>query len=128
VSSELLRLAVAFFSGPNSAATVTHSLTYGLALVGMYALLPALTAVYFGHQRALGVAALGSGAFSRPAAAFVVIGGTCGIPLALSTPHQIPLTLAVRCIGYTLIRASRHELPVHRTAPASGVVGELLSR
>ena len=194
VSSELLRLAVGLFSGPDSAATLTHSLTYGLALVGMYALLLALTAVYFGHQRALGalglvgyltatagtvlvagdwwfetfgvpmigahapevlklppggsilagalitvglfatgwitfgVAAFRSGVFSRPAAALLVVGGACSMPLALSTPYQIPLAFAVGWIGHTLIRASRHERPVPRTAPASSVAGELQSR
>jgi hypothetical protein len=193
VSSELLRLAVGLFSGPDSAATLTHSLTYGLALAGMYALLLALTATYFGHQRALGVlgligylaaaagtvlvggdwwfeafavpmigaeapevltmapggsilagalitvglfaagwitfgvAAFRSGAFSRPAAALLVVGGACGV-LALSTPYQIPLALAVGWMGYTLIRASRYELAVPRTAPAPSVAGELQSR
>jgi hypothetical protein len=58
VSSEFLRLAVGLVSGSHSAATLTHSLTYGLALAGMYALLLALTAVYFGHQRALGAVGL----------------------------------------------------------------------
>jgi hypothetical protein len=193
VSSELLRLAVGLMSGPDSAATLTHSLTYGLALAGMYALLLALTVVYFGHQRALGVlglvgyltaaagtvlvagdwwfeafavpmigahapevlklppggsvlagalitvglfatgwiafgvAAFRSGAFSRPAAALLVVGGICGV-LALSTPYQIPLALAVGWIGHTLMRASRRELPVPRTAPASRIAGELQSR
>jgi hypothetical protein len=180
ICSELLRLAVGLVAGPDSAATLTHSLTYGLALAGMYALLLALTAVYFGHQRALGVlglvgsltaaagtvlvagdwwfetfavpmiganapevlklppggsvlvgalitvglfatgwimfgvAAFRSGAFSRPAAALLMVGGASGV-LALSTPYQIPLALAVGWIGHTLIRTSRHELPVPRT-------------
>jgi hypothetical protein len=193
VSSELLRLAVGLALGPDSAATVAHSLTYVLALAGMYVLLLALTTVYFGHHRALGalgligyltaavgtvlvagdwwfeafavpmigaqapevltmppggsilagalitvglfaagwimfgIAAFRGGAFSRPAAALLMAGGACGV-LALSTPYQIPLALAVGCIGYTLSRASRYELPVPRTAPASSVAGELQSR
>jgi hypothetical protein len=55
VSSDVLRLAVGLVSGPGSAATLTHTLTFGLALAGMYALLLALTGIYFGDQQALGV-------------------------------------------------------------------------
>jgi hypothetical protein len=68
VSSEFLRLLVGVLGGPDSATTRAHTLTYGLALAGMYVLLLALTAVYAGHHRALGrlglagylVAALGT--------------------------------------------------------------------
>jgi hypothetical protein len=188
VSSEFLRLVVGLVSGPDSAATVTHTLTYGLALAGMYVLLMALTAVYFAHQRALGVlglvgyltaaagtvlvagdwwfeafavpmiaaqapevldmppggsilvgamvtvglfaagwiafgvAAFRSGAFFRPAAGLVVVGGVCGI-LALSSPYQVPLAVAVGWMGYTLMRAARQEPPVVKAAgPASEAV------
>jgi hypothetical protein len=73
VSSEFLRLAIGLVSGPDSAATLTHSLAYGLALAGMYALLLALTAVYFGHQRALG--ALGLIGYLTAAAGTVLVAG-----------------------------------------------------
>jgi hypothetical protein len=193
VSSELLRLAVGLASG-DSAATLAHTLTYGLALAGMYVLLLALTAVYVGHQGALGVlglvgyltAAAGtvlvagdwwfeafavpmigsqapeilklppggsvlvgamvtsalfaagwiafgvavfrSGAFFRPAAVLVVVGGACGV-LALSTPYQVPLAVAVGWIGYMLTRASERQLAVPQTAgSASAAVGGLPSR
>jgi hypothetical protein len=151
VSSEFLRLAAGLMSGPGSAATLTHSLIYGLALAGMYALRLALTPVYLGHHGGVGVlglvgyltaaagtvlvagdwwfetfavpmigahapqvlrlppdgsvlvgalitvslfaarwitfgvAAFRSGAFSRPAAALLVVGGVCGV-LALPDP------------------------------------------
>jgi hypothetical protein len=194
ISSELLRLAVGLVWGSDSAATLAHTLTYGLALAGMYVLLLALTAVYVGHQRALGVlglvgyltAAAGtvlvagdwwfeafavpligaqapevlnlpaggsilvgalvtaglfaagwivfgvavfrSGAFFRPAAGLLVVGGVCGI-LALSTPYQVPLAVAVGWIGAILVRASRHKPPVVEAArSASEVVVGLPSR
>jgi hypothetical protein len=193
VSSELLRLAVGLTAG-DSAATVTHTLTYGLALVGMCALLLALSAVYAGHQQALGrlgligyvaatmgtvlvagdwwfeafvvpmigaqapevlnlppggsvlvgalitaglfaagwitfgVAVLRSGALSRTAGVLLVVGGVCGI-LALSTPYQIPLAVAVAWMGFSLRRASHQELPVPRIAgSASAAAGGLPSR
>jgi hypothetical protein len=193
VSSELLRLAVGLAAGPDSATSLTHTLTYGLALAGMYALLLALTALYVDHQRALGVlalagyltAALGtvlvagdwwfeafavpmigaqapdvlnvppggsilagaiitaglfatgwimfgvavfrSGTFSRPSAALLVLGGACGI-LALSTPYQVPLAVAVGWIGFTLMRASDHALPIAQAAASPSTVDGLPSR
>jgi hypothetical protein len=193
VSSELLRLAVGLAAGPDSATSLTHTLTYGLALAGMYALLLALTALYVGHQRALGmlglvgyltaalgtvlvagdwwfeafavpmiaaqapdvlnlppggsilagaiitaglfaagwimfgVAAFRSEAFSRPSAALLVLGGACGV-LALSTPYQVPLAVAVGWIGCTLMRASDHPLPVAQAAGSASTVDGLPSR
>jgi hypothetical protein len=159
VSSELLRLVVGLAAAPDAAASLTHTLTYGLALAGMYALLLALTALYVGHQRVLGTlglvgyltASLGTvlvagdwwfEAFAVPmigaaapdvltlpaggsvlvgamitaglfAAGWIIFGvavvrsGACGI-LALSTPYQVPLAVAVGWIGATLVRASGH--------------------
>ena len=173
VSSELLRLVVGLAAAPDAATSMTHTLTYGLALAGMYALLLALTALYVGHQRVLGtlglvgyltaslgtvliagdwwfeafavpmigaaapdvltlpaggsvlvgamitaglfaagwiifgVAVFRSGVFTRPPAVLLVVGGACGI-LALSTPYQVPLAVAVGWIGATLVRASGH--------------------
>jgi hypothetical protein len=193
VSSELLRLVVGLVSGPDGARSPAHTLAYGLALTGMYALLLALTAVYVGHQQSMGrlgligyltasagtllvagdwwfeafavpmigttapdvlkqpaggsvvvgaivtaglfangwilfgVAALRSGTFSRPASALLIVGGVCGI-LALSTPFQVPLAAAVGWIGYTLRRASRHEVPVVTAGSASHFVARLPSR
>jgi hypothetical protein len=66
-----------------------------------------------------GVAALRSGAFSRPAAVLLIVGGAFGF-LALSTPYQVPLAVAVGWIGYTLRRRSQLEVPVvPATRPAS---------
>lgn len=177
ISSELLRLVVGLLSGLGSAATVTHTLTYGLALAATYALLLALTALFVRHQQSLGVlglvgyltaalgtvlvagdwwfeafavpligaeapavlelppggsllvgaaisvalfasgwimfgvAALRSRAFSRPAAVLLVVGGACGI-LALSTPYQVPLAIAVGWIGFSLRGPLQHSIPI----------------
>jgi hypothetical protein len=191
VSSELLRLIIGLVLGPDSATTLWHTLTYGLALGSMYALLLAVTALYTGHQQALGVlglvgyltASIGtvlvagdwwfeafavptigmqapeiltlppagsvfagamitvslfvtgwitfgvamfrSGAFTRTAAVLVVIGGGCSV-LALSTPYQIPLAVAIGWVGYTLMRGPQHRLPATGTErPASTVTGRL---
>lgn len=188
VTSEFLRLLIGLRGGPGSATTPAHTLTYALALAGMYVLLLAVTAVYAGHHRALGrlglagylvaalgtllvagdwwfeafavpmigaqapdvlrlppggsvlagavitssvfaagwilfgVAALRSGAFSRPAAILLVMGGACGI-LALSTPYQVPLAVAVSWIGYTLQRSSQLQAP---TVPVTRQASELM--
>jgi hypothetical protein len=58
VSSELLRLIIGLVLGPDSATTLWHTLTYGLALGSMYTLLLAVTALYAAHQQALGVLGL----------------------------------------------------------------------
>lgn len=183
VSSEFLRLLVGLVSGPDSATTPAHTLTYGLALAGMYALLLALTSVYAAHRRSLGrlglvgyvaastgtllvagdwwfeafavpmigakapdilklppsgsvligaivttglfttgwvlfaVAAFRSGAFPRLGSVLLIVGGVCGI-LALSTPYQVPLAVAVGWIGYTLRRPSQGSATViPATAP-----------
>jgi hypothetical protein len=73
VSSELLRLAVGLLSGSNSAATLTHTLTYGLALAGMYALLLALSAVFVRNRDALG--GLGLVGYLTAAAGTVLVAG-----------------------------------------------------
>jgi hypothetical protein len=171
VQSEIVRLAVGLMLGPNSAATVVHTLTYGLALLGMYALVLAITALYFHHQNALGrlgllgyatavlgtvmvagdwwfeafavpmiaerapqvlamsptgsvlagaiatagpytvgwalfgLAAFRAGVFPRPAALLLIAGALLG-PLALSTPYQIPLAVAVGWIGCSSLSQS----------------------
>src|SRR5215210_5441797 len=73
ITGELLRLTTGLLSGPDSAATVTHTLTYGLALAGMYALLLALTAVYVSNRQALGV--LGLVGYGTAAAGTVLVAG-----------------------------------------------------
>jgi hypothetical protein len=62
-----------------------------------------------------GLATLRTGLFPRPAAVLLLVGGLAG-PLALSTPYQIPLAVAVGWIGYALSRAPRGP----DTAPAAG--------
>ena len=73
-----------------------------------------------------GVAAFRSGAHSRPACVLLTVGGTCGV-LALSTPYQVPLAVAVGWIGYTLMPSRR--APVAGTGRSiSTVVAGQLSR
>jgi hypothetical protein len=57
-----------------------------------------------------GIAALRARAFPRTAALLLLIGGLAG-PLALSTPNQIPLAIAIGWIGYTLDRESAPSTP-----------------
>ena len=59
--------------GAGLGGTLAHALTYALALAGMYVLLLALTAVYIGHQRALGV--LGLVGYLTAAAGTVLVAG-----------------------------------------------------
>ncbi|MGB8383124.1 MAG: hypothetical protein WCG47_18070, partial [Dermatophilaceae bacterium] len=71
------------------------------------------------------VAVFRSGAFSRPAAVLVIIGGGCGA-LALSTPYQVPLAIGIGWAGYTLLRAAAHRPASARTEqPVSFVAGGL---
>ncbi|HET9565301.1 MAG TPA: hypothetical protein VFP27_12545 [Mycobacterium sp.] len=56
-----------------------------------------------------GLAALRSHAFPRAAALLLIVGGLAG-PLALSTPYQIPLAIAIGWIGVTLRPESRIRL------------------
>ena len=53
-----------------------------------------------------GIAALRTRAFPRAAALLLLVGGLAG-PLALSTPYQIPLAIAIGWIGLTLGSESR---------------------
>ena len=56
-----------------------------------------------------GLAALRARAFPRAAALLLLAGGLAG-PLALSTPYQIPLAIAIGWIGVTLRPESRIRL------------------
>jgi hypothetical protein len=168
ILSQVLRLAIGLAGGPASA-QLTHTLTYGLALLGMCTLLLALTAIYAHESASLGrlglvgyllaflgttlvagdwwfeafvvptiaseapnvleqsptgslltgaIATVGSytagwllfglatlRAKARPrfAIALMITGGLLG-PLALTTPYQTPLALAIGWIGYSLNR------------------------
>jgi len=53
-----------------------------------------------------GIAALRARALPRAAALLLLAGGLAG-PLALSTPYQIPLAIAIGWIGLTLESESR---------------------
>ena len=172
VLSQVMRLVGGRLLGPNWATTTAYTLTYTLALLGMGALLLALTAIYTRESAALGrlgligyvtaflgtlmvagdwwfeafaipriatkapevlnlppsgsvlvgaiatvglytvgwtlfgIAALRARAFTRAAGLLLLAGGLAG-PLALLTPYQIPLAIAIGWIGYTLERNSR---------------------
>ena len=69
----------------------------GSALVGVIA----TVGLYTVGWTLFGVAALRSRAFPRAAALLLLIGGLAG-PLALSTPYQIPLAIAIGWIGLSL--------------------------
>ena len=167
VLSQLMRLGLSRLLGPDWAKTSAYTMTYTLALLGMAALMLALTAIYTRESAALGrlgligyvtaflgtlmvagdwwfeafaipkiaaeapefldlppsgsalvgviatvglytmgwtlfaVAALRVRAFPRAAALLLFIGGLAG-PLALSTPYQVPLAIAIGWIGLTL--------------------------
>jgi hypothetical protein len=171
VLSQVMRL-FAGLLGSDAATTSAHTLTYSLALLGMGALLLALTAIYTCEAVALGrlgligyviaflatlmvagdwwfeafvvptiataasevldlpvsgsvlvgaiatvglytagwtlfgLAVLRARRFPRFAALLLVAGGLVG-PLALSTPYQIPLAIAIGWIGVTLRSESR---------------------
>jgi hypothetical protein len=175
VLSQVIRLGGGRLLGPNWVATLAYTLTYTLALLGMGALLLALTAIYTRESAALGrlgligyltaflgtlmvagdwwfeafvvptiateapevlglppsgsvlvgaiatvglytvgwtlfgLAAVRARAFPRAAALLVIAGGLAG-PLALSTPYQIPLAIAIGWIGVTLRPESRIRL------------------
>ena len=172
ILSQVMRLAGGGLLGPDWLTTPAYSLTYTLALLGMAALLLALTSIYNRESAALGrlgligyvtaflgtlmvagdwwfeafvvpmiataapaaldlpisgsvlvgtiatiglytmgwtlfgLAALRTRAFPRAAALLLVAGGLAG-PLALSTPYQIPLAIAIGWIGLTLGSESR---------------------
>jgi hypothetical protein len=53
-----------------------------------------------------GIATYRANVYPRPAAILLIIGGMVGI-LALSTPYQIPLAVAVGWIGYSLMQSER---------------------
>jgi hypothetical protein len=55
-----------------------------------------------------GVASLRAGVFPRAATALLTVGGIVGI-LALSTPYQVPLAIAVGWIGYSLSRSEQRQ-------------------
>jgi hypothetical protein len=176
VLSQVMRLVGGPLLGPDWATTPAYTLTYTFALLGMGALLLALTAIYTRESAALGrlgligyvtaflgtmmiagdwwfeafaipriatrapevlhlppsgsvlvgaiatvglytvgwtlfgLAALRARAFPRAAALLLLVGGLAG-PLALSTPYQIPLAIAIGWIGYTLDRGSAPSAP-----------------
>jgi hypothetical protein len=63
-----------------------------------------------------GIAALHAHAFPRAAALLLLAGGLAG-PLALSTPYQIPLAIAIGWIGLTLESESRSRHTAATPAP-----------
>jgi hypothetical protein len=176
VLSQVMRLVGGPVLGPNWVTTPAYTVTYATAMLGMAALLLALTAIYtrefaalgrlgvIGYVAAflgtlmvagdwwfdafaipmiaaeapefldlppsglvlagviptvglytvgwvlLGLAALRARIFPRAAAVLLLVGGLAG-PLALSTPYQIPLAIAIGWIGYSLERHSAARAP-----------------
>jgi hypothetical protein len=175
VLSQVMRLGLDQLLGPDWVTTPAYTVTYSIALLGMAALLLALTAIYTRESAALGrlgligyvtaffgtvmvagdwwfeafavptiateapevldlpisgsvlvgaiatvglytvgwtlfgLAALRARAFPLAAALLLLVGGLAG-PLALSTPYQIPLAIAIGWIGLTLRPESRIRL------------------
>ena len=66
----------------------------------------ATVALYTVGWTLFGLAALRGRAFTRGAVLLLLVGGLAGL-LALSTPYQIPLAIAIGWIGYALERESR---------------------
>jgi hypothetical protein len=74
----------------------------GSALIGVIATVGLYTVGWI----LLGVAALRARTFPRAAALLLLVGGLAG-PLALSTPYQVPLAIAIGWIGLSLQSDSR---------------------
>jgi hypothetical protein len=185
VLSQVMRLGVGRLLGPDWVTTPAYTLTYSIALLGMGALLLALTAIYARESNALGrlgligyviaflgtlmvagdwwfeafvvpviataapavldlpisgsalvgaiatvglytmgwtlfgLAVLRAGIVPRPAAVLLLVGGLAG-PLALSTPYQIPLAIAIGWIGVTLRSESRVRLIADEPSSSTG--------
>jgi hypothetical protein len=81
---------------------VLHLPPSGSALAGVIA----TVGLYTVGWTLFGIAALRARAFPRAAGLLLLAGGLAG-PLALSTPYQIPLAVAIGWIGYTLGSESR---------------------
>jgi hypothetical protein len=64
-----------------------------------------------------GIATFRANVYPRPAAALLTISGVVGI-LALSTPYQVPLAIAVGWIGYSLTRSQPAEALLPTRTPA----------
>jgi len=64
-----------------------------------------------------GIASFRANIYPRPAVGLLVLGGAVGI-LALSTPYQVPLALAVGWIGYSLIRSEPAVMLTPAATPA----------
>jgi hypothetical protein len=185
VLSQVMRLGLDQLLGPDWVTTPAYTVTYSIALLGMAALLLALTAIYTRESAALGrlgligyvtaflgtvmvagdwwfeafavptiateapevldlpisgsvlvgaiatvglytvgwtlfgLAALRARAFPLAAALLLLVGGLAG-PLALSTPYQIPLAIAIGWIGLTLRPESRIRLIADDPKSSSG--------
>jgi hypothetical protein len=65
-----------------------------------------------------GIATFRANVYPRPAAVLLIIGGVVGI-LALSTPYQIPLAVAIGWIGYSLMQSERAGAVVTPPIPAA---------
>ena len=80
------------------------------AITGSLAVGAFLTSGLFGlGWTVFGIATFRANVYPRPAAVVLIIGGAVGV-LALNTPYQIPLAIAIGWIGYSL-----HQADAHRT-------------
>ena len=95
--------------------TTTGSLAVGAAATfGLFAL----------GWTIFGIATFRAKVYPRSAAVLLTIGGVTGI-LALTTPFQVPLAIAIGWTGYTLYRSDRadvSESPVHDQIPGEAVL------
>jgi hypothetical protein len=65
-----------------------------------------------------GIATFRANVYPRPAAVLLIIGGVIGI-LALSTPYQVPLAIAIGWIGYSLMQSERARAVVKPPIPVA---------
>jgi hypothetical protein len=91
------------FIAPQIAAVAPQVMTG--AITGSMAVGAAATFVLFALGWTIfGIATFRANVYPRPAAVLLTIGGLVGI-LALSTPYQVPLAIAIGWIGYSLMQS-----------------------
>ncbi len=93
------------FIAPQIAAVAPQVMTG--AITGSMAVGAVATFVLFALGWTIfGIATFRANVYPRPAAVLLIIGGVVGV-LALSTPYQVPLAIAIGWIGYSLMQSER---------------------